>query len=213
MTTAVLLTLIAAPVSAATYTGTRDWQSTYNRLCQYYNYRWPGSCPAWQPAPAPKPAPTPSPKPAPQPQPSPAPAPAPAPTPAPVQGLNADEQYILQQVNAERAKAGLRPVQIDMRLVETARAKSRDMIANNYFGHISPKLGSPMNQMQAAGISFRYAGENIAGASTAQQAMQLWMQSSGHRANILKAEYTHIGIGVVSGGPYGKMMTQHFIQK
>jgi uncharacterized YkwD family protein len=119
----------------------------------------------------------------------------------------------LEQVNVERAKAGLRPLQIDMRLVSTARVKSRDMINNNYFGHISPKLGSPIDQMRAAGISFRYAGENIAGTRTAAQAMQMWMQSSGHRANILKAEYTHIGIGVVSGGPYGKMLTQHFIQR
>lgn len=215
MMAAVLVALIAAPASAASYYPTRNWQSTYysRLLCQYYNARWPGSCPTPQPAPAPAPSPAPMPSPAPQPQPQPAPAPAPAPAPTPVPGLNADEQYILEQVNVERAKVGLRPLQIDMRIVETARAKSRDMINNNYFGHTSPTMGSPFDQLRAAGISYRYAGENIAGAGTAQRAMQMWMESPGHRANILKAEYTHIGIGVVNGGPYGKMLTQHFIQK
>ncbi|MGE5598631.1 MAG: CAP domain-containing protein [Bacteroidota bacterium] len=135
----------------------------------------------------------------------------PAGDPGTTENLTADESYILQQVNAERAKVGLAPLKIDYRLVQTARAKSRDMIQNGYFGHQSPTLGSPFDQMRAAGISYRTAGENIAGNRTAAGAMQAWMNSPGHRANILNAAFTHIGIGVVDGGPYGKMLTQQFI--
>jgi uncharacterized YkwD family protein len=125
--------------------------------------------------------------------------------------LTADENYILKQVNVERAKAGLSALQIDFRLVQTARAKSLDMIQGGYFDHQSPTLGSPFDQMRKAGITYRYAGENIAGNSSAAGAMVSWMNSSGHRANILNPNYTRIGIGVVSGGPYGKMLTQQFI--
>jgi uncharacterized YkwD family protein len=123
----------------------------------------------------------------------------------------ADENLILKQVNTERANAGLAPLTIDMRLVQTARAKSQDMIDNGYFDHNSPDLGSPFDQMKRAGISYNHAGENIAGNSSAVRAMEDWMNSPGHRANILNPDFTHIGIGVVDGGPYGKMLTQHFI--
>ena len=130
---------------------------------------------------------------------------------APAQNLTEDENYILQQVNAERAKAGLGPLQIDYRLVQTARAKSQDMIDNRYFDHQSPVLGSPFDQMKRAGISYHFAGENIAEMATAAQAMEGWMNSPGHRANILNPNFTHIGIGVIKGGPAGEMLTQQFI--
>ncbi len=111
----------------------------------------------------------------------------------------------------QRANVGLGSLLVDSSLVQTARAKSLDMIQNGYFGHQSPRLGSPFDQMRAAGISYRTAGENIAGNSTAAGAMQAWMNSPGHQANILNASFTHIGIGVINGGPYGKMLTQQFI--
>ncbi|MDN5331020.1 MAG: hypothetical protein PWP45_245 [Tepidanaerobacteraceae bacterium] len=127
------------------------------------------------------------------------------------QGLTADEKLMLDLVNAERIKAGLKPLQIDMRLVDLARKKSRDMIQNNYFGHTSPVYGTPFEMMKAAGITYRYAGENLAGAPTVQKAHEGLMNSPGHRANILNPNYNRIGIGVVEGGPYGKMFTQLFI--
>ena len=114
-------------------------------------------------------------------------------------------------MNVERSKAGLAPLQVDYRLVQTARAKSQDMITGGYFDHQSPTLGSPFDQMSRAGITYHYAGENIAGNSSAAGAMTSWMNSSGHRANILNPNFNHIGIGVVDGGPYGKMLTQQFI--
>ncbi len=125
--------------------------------------------------------------------------------------LTADENHIFKQVNMERAKKGLPALQIDYRLVQTARAKSLDMIKGGYFDHQSPTLGSPFDQMRKAGIPYRYAGENIAGNSSAAGAVVSWMNSLGHRANILNPKFNHIGIGVVDGGPYGKMLTQQFI--
>jgi uncharacterized YkwD family protein len=133
------------------------------------------------------------------------------PVTTPAQGLTADEKQMLDLVNAERIKAGLKPLQIDMRLVDLARKKSRDMIQNNYFGHTSPVYGTPFEMMKSAGITYRYAGENLAGAPTVQKAHEGLMNSPGHRANILSPNYNRIGIGVVEGGPYGKMFTQLFI--
>ncbi|TYP46576.1 CAP domain-containing protein [Thermosediminibacter litoriperuensis] len=157
----------------------------------------------------PKPGQAPS-KPAPQPTPQPVPGDE-KPTTPPVKGLTADEQEMLNLVNAERKKAGLKPLEIDMRLVDLSRKKSKDMIENNYFGHTSPTYGTPFQALKAAGVSYRYAGENIAGAPTVKRAHEGLMNSPGHRANILNPNYNRIGIGIVDGGPYGKMFTQTFI--
>lgn len=127
-------------------------------------------------------------------------------------GLTADEATMVKLVNQERTKAGLKPLEVDLRLVQTARAKSQDMVKNNYFSHTSPTYGTPYQQMKAAGITGYsvLGGENIAGNSSVQNAHTSLMNSAGHRANILDPRYTHIGIGIVDGGPYGKMITQHF---
>ena len=118
---------------------------------------------------------------------------------------------MLNLVNAERQKAGLLPLQNDMRLVDQSRKKSRDMIEKGYFAHTSPTYGTPFEALKNNGIPYRYAGENLAGASTVERAHSSLMNSPGHRANILNPNFTHIGIGIVDGGPYGKMYTQTFI--
>lgn len=130
-----------------------------------------------------------------------------------VSGLTAEEQQMVNLVNQERTSRGLPALKVDMTLVKTARMKSNDMIANNYFAHQSPTYGSPFDLMKSQGVSYRYAGENLAGASSVTQAHTNLMNSSGHRANILNTNYTYIGIGIVDGGPYGKMFTQHFVGK
>jgi uncharacterized YkwD family protein len=140
----------------------------------------------------------------------PEPTPAPVPEPAPP-GLTAAEQQMVSLVNTERTKAGLAPLAVDLRLVATARAKSRDMIDGGYFDHTSPRLGSPFDQMKAAGIIYHVAGENIAGNQTVAAAHEALMNSPGHRANILRPDFTKVGIGIVPGGPYGLMVTQQFI--
>jgi uncharacterized YkwD family protein len=153
----------------------------------------------------------------------PAPAPAPAPEkqpgnqeqqkPAEQNGyaLSAYEQQVVDLTNAERQKAGLAPLKVDLALSKVAREKSRDMAANNYFDHNSPTYGSPFDMMKKFGISYRSAGENIAkGQRTPKEVVQAWMNSQGHRENILNSSYTHIGVGYVENGNY---WTQQFIGK
>ncbi|MHB8917438.1 MAG: CAP domain-containing protein, partial [Desulfocucumaceae bacterium] len=151
--------------------------------------------PVLKPQPAPQaalqPVTQPQPKPVPQPQTS------PGSQSAPVQGLNADEQRMLDLVNTARTNAGLKPLQADMALVRLARLKAQDMIANNYFSHTSPTYGSPFDMMKAAGVTYRYAGENLAGAPAVDVAHTNLMNSPGHRANILNVNFTKVGIGVV----------------
>lgn len=118
---------------------------------------------------------------------------------------------MVELVNRERQQAGLQPLKVDSRLVRLARQKSQDMVDKGYFGHNSPTYGSPFEMMKDAGVSYRYAGENIAGAGTVARAHAGLMNSTGHRANILNPNFTHIGIGVASGSPYGKIFTQMFI--
>lgn len=163
-----------------------------------------------KPQPEPEPQPQPEPKPQPDPQPQPKPEPQPEPQPEPSPGINADEQTMLNLVNQERAKAGLKALQMDSNLVKLARMKARDMIDKGYFSHNSPTYGSPFEMMKTYGIRYSYAGENLAGAPSVSSAHTNLMNSPGHRANILNRNYSKVGIGVVSGGPYGKMFVQMF---
>ncbi|MFJ7975418.1 CAP domain-containing protein [Peribacillus sp. JNUCC 23] len=121
------------------------------------------------------------------------------------------EKEVVELTNAERAKSGLKALTLDTELSKVARAKSQDMKDRNYFDHTSPTYGSPFDMMKQFGINYSSAGENIAqGQTTPQQVVQAWMNSEGHRANILKASYTHIGVGYVQSGNY---WTQMFIGK
>ncbi|GAE89550.1 CAP domain-containing protein [Acetivibrio straminisolvens] len=134
-------------------------------------------------------------------------------TSTPVAGLNADEQRTLELINKERTKAGLEPLKIDAELQKVARLKAQDMVEKNYFSHQSPTYGSPFDMMRQFDINFRTAGENIAGNRTVEGAVQAWMNSEGHRKNILNANFNYTGIGVVESPQYGKMFVQMFIGK
>ena len=121
------------------------------------------------------------------------------------------EEQVVSLVNKERAKARLAPLTIDWELARVAKYKSQDMHDKKYFSHTSPTYGSPFDMMKNFGISYKSAGENIAkGQRTATQVMEAWMNSSGHRANIMDAKFTHIGVGFVEDGYY---WTQMFIKK
>jgi uncharacterized YkwD family protein len=125
--------------------------------------------------------------------------------------LSQFEREVVELTNNERTKNGLSPFQIDEELSKVAREKSRDMSAKNYFDHNSPTYGSPFDMMKAYGISYRAAGENIAkGQRTPQEVVKAWMDSPGHRANILNSSFTHIGVGFVEQGNH---WTQMFIGK
>ncbi|QGQ46532.1 CAP domain-containing protein [Metabacillus sediminilitoris] len=110
------------------------------------------------------------------------------------------EEQVVQLVNQQRAKAGLRPLTHRADVKNVAQKKAEDMINSNYFSHTSPNYGSPFDMLKTFGISYSYAGENIAkGQKTPQEVMNAWMNSSGHRANILKPEYDVIGVGFYHG--------------
>ncbi len=168
---------------------------------------------------------------------TPAPTPAPeqarpeAPTPAPTQpeaepeaeqrqeqapearaeGLSDFEAQVVELTNAERRKNGLSDLQADTQLSSVARKKSTDMQQNNYFSHTSPTYGSPFDMMRDQGVSYTAAAENIAqGQRTPQEVVQAWMNSEGHRKNIMNGNFTHIGVGYEQNGHH---WTQMFITK
>lgn len=117
------------------------------------------------------------------------------------------QKEITNLVNAERAKQGLDPLKLSPELSNVAQIKAKDMADNNYFSHYSPTYGSPFNMMSQFGIQYRTAGENIAkGYKTASDVMNGWMNSSGHRANILNSNFDTIGVGY-----YNNVWVQMFI--
>ena len=119
------------------------------------------------------------------------------------------ENEVIRLVNEQRAKNGLKALAANWELSRVARYKSQDMVDNRYFSHTSPTYGTPFQMIKAFGLTYRTAGENIAyGQRTPQAVVSAWMDSSGHRANILNASYTQIGVGYVSSGHY---WTQMFI--
>lgn len=121
------------------------------------------------------------------------------------------EQEVVKLVNAERAKAGLPALKEDWELSRVAKYKSQDMHDKKYFDHTSPTYGTPFTMMKNFGITYKSAGENIAmGQRSAEEVVKAWMNSEGHRANILNKNYTYIGVGYVKDGNY---WTQMFIQK
>lgn len=130
-----------------------------------------------------------------------------------IKKLTPNEQEMIRLVNAERSKRGLDPLKADLELSNVARDKSQDMIDNNYFSHYSPTYGSPFEMLKNFGIKYIYAGENIAGNATVEDAHTSLMNSEGHKKNILNPNFTHIGIGVKEGSKYGKIFTQMFVGK
>ena len=135
--------------------------------------------------------------------------PTPNETPDENSGILPYELEVVKLVNQERAAYGLEPLSISSELCAGARLKSEDMQKNNYFSHTSPTYGTAFDLMKSLGISYHTAGENIAqGYTTPSAVVEAWMNSEGHRANILSSTYTSIGVGYVAEGNY---WTQWFI--
>jgi uncharacterized YkwD family protein len=122
---------------------------------------------------------------------------------SPVQTLQIQTTFakqVVTLVNNQRAKAGLKPVTLSTKLSAVAKAKAIDLYTNNYFDHISPTYGSPFKMMKAFGVSYNFAGENIArGQKSPQSVVTAWMNSPGHRANILNKHYKYIGMSYHKG--------------
>ncbi len=124
------------------------------------------------------------------------------------------KQKVVELTNKERKKNGLSELKAYDELAQVAQKKSQDMINKGYFSHNSPTYGSPFEMMQNFGIDYKTAAENIAaGQDSPEEVVRKWMQSAGHRKNILNKSVTHIGIGVAEGGEMGIYWTQMFIQK
>ncbi|MEO5562127.1 MAG: CvpA family protein [Chitinophagaceae bacterium] len=120
------------------------------------------------------------------------------------------EIKMLELVNEERAKAGLKPVKADPELTRVARNHSQDMFKRGYFAHMNPDGQDPFDRMKASNVQFRAAGENLALAQTLEIAHINLMNSPGHRANILNPAFGRLGIGILDGGYYGLMISQEF---
>ena len=131
-----------------------------------------------------------------------------------IQDVESNEALeVLRLVNEERKKQGLNELTLNHTLNGVATKKAEDMRDNNYFSHDSPRYGSPFEMLQSFGVKYSSAGENIAaGQKNAQQVMNDWMNSSGHRANILNKNYTELGVGFVEGGSYGTYWVQEFVK-
>lgn len=125
--------------------------------------------------------------------------------------LSSMEKEVVRLVNIERKKAGLKAFTVSNELSNVARIKSQDMAVNRYFSHTSPTYGSPFEMMKSFGIKYSTAGENIAkGYLSAQSVVNGWMNSSGHRANILNGSFNKIGVGAYTASNNTTYWTQMF---
>lgn len=127
--------------------------------------------------------------------------------------MTADEKEVFDLINNQRTQNGLSALKLDTETLRVARIKAQDMVDNNYFSHNSPTYGSPFQMLNSFKISYKTAGENIAGNSSNSSAVTAWMNSSGHKANILNSSFNYTGIGVVKSSKYGKVYVQMFLGK
>ena len=127
--------------------------------------------------------------------------------------LNEDEKEVYDLINKKRTNNGLASLKIDDEVQRVARIKAQDMVNNSYFSHTSPTYGSPFDMLKSFKVTYKTAGENIAGNSSNSGAITAWMNSAGHKANILNSSFNYTGIGVVSSPKYGKIYVQIFIGK
>lgn len=124
-----------------------------------------------------------------------------------------ERDVILRLINEERKKAGRPLLTVDSTLEKAAQTKADDMVKNNYFSHTSPTYGSPFKMIQDFGISYKAAGENIAGNPSIEAAVESWLKSDEHKKNILSNAYNYVGIGVANSKTYGYIIVLMFIGK
>ncbi len=162
------------------------------------------------PAPTVKPTVRPTTKPTLQPSSSPVPTASPAPKPQEIIDIGQMESRVAELTNNERVKQGLEPLKFDLEISAVARSHSLDMSAREYFSHDTPEGVTPKQRLKFGGIVFSAMGENIAGHQSPELVIKAWMNSEGHRANILRDSYTRIGVGVAQSNKYGFLFTQNF---
>lgn len=130
-----------------------------------------------------------------------------------MQDVKTQESEVVRLVNIERSKNGLPALKENWEVSRIARYKSQDMINKSYFSHTSPTYGSPFAMMESFGVKFSAAGENIAmGQRTPQEVVTAWMNSPGHRSNILSPNFSQIGVGLAKDKNGICYWTQMFIK-
>ena len=205
--------LVSKIINGKTYYPSKSPEVRVYRISKPdYNGYQPKPVPSPAPVPVPnptpeKPAPNPQPKPEtpaplPSPKPTPVPEPEPLPVPAPAKDFSAMQTEMLGYINTARADNNLAPLTLDTALCNGAYLKSKDMAENNYFSHTSPTYGSPFAMMKSLGVTYRAAAENIAKNTSVKGAHNAFMNSTGHRQNILGSGYHKVGLGLYQEGNY-----------
>lgn len=134
-------------------------------------------------------------------------------TPTATTGTAANEKLAFDLLNADRAKNGLAPLKLNSQLTKLGENYAKDMIQRNFFAHTDPDGNSPFDRMAKAGISYKSAGENLAINTNVTTAETAFMNSSGHRANILNSSYTDVGVGVAYDSKGSAYVVQEFVGK
>lgn len=133
-------------------------------------------------------------------------------TTTPSADASTEEQQAVTLLNQDRAANGLPALKVNSKLTALAESYAQDMINRNFFSHYNPEGQSPFDRMSKAGIGYSYAGENLAINTSVTAAETAFMNSSGHRANILNSNYTEVGIGVKHDSKGSVYVVQEFIK-
>ncbi len=131
----------------------------------------------------------------------------------PAQAVTSAEQTLVNLLNEDRARYGLKPLILDEELSRIARIKSQDMVDNNYFAHLSPSYGNVRSMLTSFGVSYLSAGENIARSRSVYHSNAAFLSSEGHRRNMLSSTFTHVGIGVVTNRYGFVTVTEIFVRR
>lgn len=125
--------------------------------------------------------------------------------------LTEEENETLELINKYRKQNGLNKLKPFLELQQVSKLKAEDIVENNYFSHTSPNLGTPFEMLENNGIDYIIAGENLAGNTTPEKAVEAWINSPTHRDNILEEKFQYTGICVIESTIYGKVYVQLFM--
>lgn len=125
--------------------------------------------------------------------------------------LSEEERQILELINQYRLQNGLDELKIISKLQDVAYLKADDLVENEYFSHTSETLGTPFEMLQLNGVTYKVAGENLAGNINAKSAVEAWINSESHKENILDKDFEYTGIAVIDSPVYGKVYVELFI--
>lgn len=125
--------------------------------------------------------------------------------------LTSDEQEVLNLINEYRKENGFSELKPANKLQELADLKAKDLVENNYFSHVSENLGTPFEMLKSNNIDYIVAGENLAGNINPSKAVEAWINSPTHKANILDEQFQYTGISVIESPVYGKVFVQIFV--